>query len=119
MAEYVPVFTPGKSRPRTASAKVTGGQLVEVSGNDTVAPAAADSTGVVGVAGFDAAANDRVTIYSGGVQRPTASGAVTAGDLVAAAADGKVATTTDAALAVGVAETDGADGATVEVLFNR
>lgn len=120
MSQYVPKFTPGASRPRTASADVTGGQVVEITGPDTVGPAAAGSKKWCGVAGFDAKAGERVTVYSGGVQYPTASGAVNAGDLVAAATGGKVAkTTTEDSSVVGVAESSAADGAPVEIAFNR
>jgi len=100
MAEYLPLYKPGKALTLKASAAVTGGQLVEVTGNGTVGPAGANSTKVVGVAGFDAAINDPVVIYTGGVQQVTSSGAIAAGDLIAAAAAGQVAT--NAAPAAGV-----------------
>lgn len=117
MAEYLPVFKPGQAFTLKASAAVNGGQLVEVTGNGTVGPAAAASTKVVGVAGFDTAINGNVTVYAGGVQHATASGAVTAGDVVQAAANGQVATGTTAPL--GVALSTAASGADVRVLFNR
>ena len=121
MAEYLPVYNPGQAVPLTASATITGGQLVEVSGVNTVAPAAADSKKWVGVAAFDAASGERVTVFRLGVQRPIASGAVAAGDLVAAAAGGKVATAATPAVGalVGVALTTAADGQSVEVAFTR
>lgn len=121
MSEYLPKFTPGDAIPMTASADVKGGQLLEVSGDGTVAAAAADSSKWVGVAGFDTASGERVTVFSGGVQRPIASGSITAGDVVAAAAAGKVAKAgdaPDAASLVGVALSDAADGAPVTVKFN-
>lgn len=90
MAEYLPVKTPGQALVHTASAAITGGQLVAVSGNDTVAPAGATTTAWLGVAAFDAASGDRVTVYTGGVQELAASGAIPAGTLVAAAANGAV-----------------------------
>lgn len=117
MAEYLPIYTPGQAITLKASAAITGGQLVEVSGSGTVAPAGAASTKSVGVAGFDAALNDNVTIFAGGVQNCTAAGAVAAGDQVAAAAGGKVATGTTAV--IGVALSTAADGAAVRVQFNR
>ncbi len=100
MAEYLPIFKPGQAITLKASAAITGGQVVEVTGAGTVGPAGANSTKVVGVAGFDAAINDYVTVYAGGVQNCTSAGVITAGDLVAAAASGNVAT--NAAPAVGV-----------------
>lgn len=117
MAEYLPTFKPGQAVTLKASAAITGGQLVEVTGSGTVGPAGAASTKVVGVAAFDAAINDNVTIYSGGVQHATASGAVAAGDVVEAAANGQVATGTTAPL--GIALTAAASGADVRVQFNR
>ena len=117
MAEYLPVYKPGQAITLKASAAVTGGQLVEITGNGTVGPAGAASTKVVGVAAFDAAVNALVTVYSGGVQGPVASGAVTAGDVVQAAAAGLIATGTTAPL--GIALSTAASGAVVRVLFNR
>ena len=37
MAEYLPIHTPGQSMTSTASATITGGQVLVVSGNGTVA----------------------------------------------------------------------------------
>ena len=119
MADYLPIRIPGQALVATASADISGGQVVEVSGNDTVAPAAAASAKWLGVAAFNAKAGDRVTVHAGGTQAPKAAGAITAGDIVAAAADGAVATVTAAEPAVGVALTDAADGAEVRVQFIR
>ena len=121
MAEYLPVYKPGQAITLKASASITGGQLVAVSGNGTVAPAGADSTAWVGVAGFDAATNDNVTIFAGGVQSLTASGSITAGATVEAAAAGAVATSSGgtAETVVGVALSTAADGAKVRVLVGR
>jgi hypothetical protein len=93
MTEYVPLFKPGQSFTRQASAAITGGQLVGVSGSGTVAPTGAAQASWVGVAAFDAANGDQVTVHAGGVQRIVADGAVAAGDvLVSAATAGRVAT---------------------------
>lgn len=64
MAEYLPVYKPGQAVTLKASATITGGQVVAVSGSGTVAPAGADSTAWVGVASNDAVTNDNVTIYT-------------------------------------------------------
>ena len=88
MAEYLPIYKPGQAITLKASATITGGQLVEVTGSGTVGPAGLASTKVVGVAAFDAVNNDDVTIFASGVQHATASGAITAGDVVQAAAAG-------------------------------
>jgi hypothetical protein len=91
MPEYSPLFKPGAEFTRLTSAAVTGGQVLIVSGNDTVAPSSAASAAVLGVAGFDAASGDYVTVITAGVVSLAASGAITAGASVAAAASGAVA----------------------------
>lgn len=121
MAEYIPVFKPGKAPTLKASAAITGGQVVAISGPGTVAPAGASSAAWIGVAAFDAAVNDNVTVYNGGIQLVTASGAVTAGDAVATAATGQVATSATPTVAqfVGIALTTAVNGAKVRVAFAR
>ena len=120
MADYLPLYLPGKAIPGTTSAAVTGGQAVRVSGSSTFAPATQASHLIVGVAAFDAASGDRVTIFGRGtVHRLTAAGAITAGDVVEGAAAGAVATHTQGTNDVrvfGVALTTAADGAAVEIM---
>ena len=41
MAEYLPLYKPGQALTLKASAAITGGQLLAVSGSGTVAPAGA------------------------------------------------------------------------------
>lgn len=115
MANYAPLFKPGAAVTYSVSADVTAGQVVELTGDRTVAPAAADSARVVGVAAFDAKVGDHVTVEDGGVQRPYASGAIAAGDLVAAAADGKVAAAGEAVNTLGIALAAAADGDLVQL----
>lgn len=125
MSEYVPLFKPGVAIPSQASAAITGGRLVVVSGSGTVATAGADAANVLGVAAFDVAASgDKVTIHStrgGGVHRLVASGAITAGAGVVSDADGKVKSATIATAAaagtlLGIALTTvAADGDVVDV----
>ena len=130
MAEYLPIYKPGQALTLKASAAIVGRQVVSVSGSGTVAPAGAASTAVVGVAAFDAAINDNVTIFAGGVQAVTASGAITAGDLVVSAAGGQVSTlaavttptaadVTNTRAVIGTALTTAANGAVVRVQFAR
>jgi hypothetical protein len=79
----------------TASAAVTGGQVVVVTGIGTVAPSAAASGAVAGVAAHDAAINARVSVWPipGLVHESVASGGtVTALDPVSSAASGAVVT---------------------------
>lgn len=92
MAEYTPIYLPGTAVTAKASATITGGQLVAVSGVGTVAPAGANAGNVVGVAASDALNTETVTYFTEGVHELTASGTVTAGDIVVAAASGQVST---------------------------
>lgn len=93
MGDYSPVMTNGTA-PWTlqASATVTGGRLVEVTGTGTVGPAGAASVKVLGVAATDAATGAKVQVWplAGLTHRVTASGAIAAGDNLAAGAAGVV-----------------------------
>ncbi len=89
---YAPLKFPADSITGTTSATTTGGQLMYVSGDGTVAPTTAATAAWVGVAAFNAASGADVTIYVEGVHILAASGAITAGDLVIAAAAGAVST---------------------------
>lgn len=118
MAEYIPLFMPGDEVSMTASAAITAGQLVAVSGDGTIAKTAAASAKVVGVAAQDAAASgDIITVYCrGAVHRSTSSGGSTAGDALQAAANGAVASHTvgtNDANTIGVALTTAADTASL------
>lgn len=92
MADHLPRFAPGTDITRVTSAAVTGGQLLIVSGNDTVAASSASTGAWLGVAAFDAASGAKVTVQSGGVHELAASGAIAAGAAVVPAAAGAVAT---------------------------
>lgn len=95
MPDYGVTFA-GGTAPITlqASATVTGGRLVEMTGTGTVGPAGAASTKVVGVAAWDAATNAKVDVWPlpGLVHEVVASGAINAGDGLAAGAAGVVST---------------------------
>ncbi|NUR24985.1 MAG: DUF2190 family protein [Hamadaea sp.] len=122
MAEYLPLHDDGDAITRQASAAITGGQLVIVSGSGTVAPASAAAATWLGVAGNDAASGDNVVIFCGGVQRLVASGAITAGNTVEAAASGQVAAHTNGTNdvnIVGLALTSATNGNLVEVKPTR
>lgn len=114
MADYTPVFTNGTA-PWTlqASASVTGGRLVEVTGTGTVAHAGAASVKVVGVAAFDAASGAKVDVWplAGLTHRVLGTGAIAAGDNLAAGAAGVVAVIGAGTFGqlVGVADRAGAD----------
>jgi hypothetical protein len=126
MTEYIPVFEPATAITLTASAAITGGQLVEVSGDGTVGPASANAADYVGVAAQDAASGARLVVWPRGmVHESTASGSITAGAQLATGAAGTVAAvaaasgTPDAAAVnaarsiVGIALTTAADEASV------
>jgi len=123
MAEYLPLHDDGDSITRSASASITGGQLVIVSGSGTVAPSSAATVAWLGVAGFDASTGDNVTVFTSGVQRLTAgTGGVTAGQVVEAAANGQVVAhtvgTNDTNI-VGLALSTATAGNLVEVKLTR
>lgn len=114
MSDYAPLFMPGDVITCVTNAAVTGGRLAAVSGNGVVAHAGAASTAVIGVFAFDAASGTNVSVHGRGqVHVSTASGAITAGDRINAAATGLVATAAAAVANIGVAMTTAADGALV------
>ena len=94
MAEYTPVFASGTA-PWTlqASGTVTGGRLVEVTGAGTVANAGAASTKVIGVAATDQVTGGKVQVWplTGVTHKVLGTGAIAAGDNLAAGAAGVVA----------------------------
>lgn len=107
--EYLPVYKPGQAITFVTSAAVSGGRLVEISAANTVRHAGAASDSVVGVAAWDAAVGQEVTVHSGGVQELVASAAIAAGDRVEAAADGKAATSTGAGFGVALTSASAAN----------
>jgi hypothetical protein len=130
MADYLPRYKPGESITSQASGTITAGQVVAVSGSGTVATAGANALNWLGVAAFDAVSGDKLTIHAGGVQKLTASGTVTAGDIVVCAASGQVSTlaavttptaadVTSTRAIVGVALTTATTGNIVDVQMDR
>lgn len=92
MGDYAPKFLYADQITGVASATITGGQVLVVSGDGTVGPAgdAADVT-VVGVAAQDAANGADVSYFPRGkVHVTTTAGAVVAGAGVSAGAAGTV-----------------------------
>ncbi|MBA2741949.1 MAG: DUF2190 family protein [Actinobacteria bacterium] len=114
MIEYV---APAERWTATASATVTGGQVVRLTGNRAVGPCGVGQF-PVGIASHDAAAGEVVTVVSSGIVPLKAAGAIAAGDPVITAAAGAVAadvTAPDAAVMVGRAMEAIADLATGRV----
>lgn len=126
MGDYTPHYEDGPWSS-TASAAITGGQLLMVTGDNTVGPTTGAVANAIGVAAMDVASGDRVTIRPlNDLHTLTAAGAIAAGDQVVPAAAGKVASLAAAAGAaagdinnarnvVGVATTTAIDGAPVDV----
>jgi Uncharacterized conserved protein (DUF2190) len=91
-SDYVPNFLPAFQVTCTAgTGGVTAGQLVYVSGNYTVTTTTAATAARCGVAAQTVAAGQPVDVYFVGVHTLAASGSITAGDPVVAAAAGGVA----------------------------
>lgn len=86
LVEYNPVYVPGRAMTLTASAAVSAGDVVEVSGSGTVARVSASaSLKVIGVVSTPAQPGHRVMIWGRGpVHELVADGIITAGDLVVA-----------------------------------
>lgn len=100
-----------------ASEDVKKGQVVVISGDMTVAPSTEASAKVLGVAMFDAKADEPVSVETEGLFSITASGSITAGDKVESAADGKVAKAAGTN-AVGIAINSASNGGEVFVKFS-
>lgn len=90
MADHLPKFAPGTGVTHTASAAVTGGQLVLFSGPRRVAPSGAGAN-VAGVAGSDALAEQQLVVHRGGGHVLLAETAIAANGRVMAGANGQVA----------------------------
>src|SRR5688572_8512296 len=115
MGAYEPKFLYSDAVTATASATITGGQTLIVSGNGTVGPATAGSPACIGLAAFDCASGDRVTYFPRGkVHVSTASGAITAAARVDTGAAGTVASGAAGVNNIGIALTTAADTALVE-----
>lgn len=123
MADYLPLYAPGKARTSITSAAVTAGQLLVVSGSGTVAASSAGSLAWCGVAGEDTASGGNVTVFSGGIQRLVAgSGGITAGSSVEPAAAGAVVNHTPGTndlYVVGIALTTATAGNTAQIQMER
>ncbi len=87
-------YPEGKQIPLKAGADITKGQVVELTGDETVAPTGGASSKVIGVALIDAKAGENVTVITEGVVEVIAAGIIAAGDKVQSAAGGKVAKVT-------------------------
>jgi hypothetical protein len=112
MPDYIPVTQGVDPFTSTASATIVGGQLVEVTGVNTVGPAAVNSVKAVGVAAHDAAIGATLTVHPivGNTHETVTPGGSAFGDRLACAAAGTVAT--------GVAGTLAAAGTDIGIALN-
>lgn len=96
MADHLLKFKPGQSVTFTATTAITGGQIVEVTGDRTVGvPASAASAKAIGTAAHDAAIGDQLVVHiAGPVDTFTSAAAIAAGANVEAATAGKAQTAT-------------------------
>lgn len=99
-----------------AGADIKKGQVVEITGDLTVAPTSASSAKVLGVAVISAEANKPISVETEGLFKLVAAGAITAGSKVTSAKDGKVAVGTDNT--IGIALNDAGTDEYVYVKFS-
>lgn len=114
---YAPRMDPGTHRTYTATTAITAGQAVEITGDDSVGATTAATAKFAGVAQYDAAIGELVTVISNGVQRLKASGAIAAGQRVSTGAAGVVVVVSTGA-AVGLCTKGAADGALADIDLN-
>jgi hypothetical protein len=115
VADYSPVYVSGVNPlTKTASAAITGGQVVETTTTGAVGPAGAASIKVVGIAANDTASGGRVTVWPlANIEHEVlCTGTITVGDGVVAGAAGvivtaAVATAAAAGTLMGIATTTG------------
>lgn len=114
---YLPLYRPGDTVTFNVTTAVTAGQAVEVGTADmSVAPAAAASAKFVGIAGHDAKVGDKLTVEVGKpIHELKATGAITRGQKLEAAAAGSVRTLASGA-AIFLALTSAADGGLVRAV---
>ncbi len=110
MPSHIHTYAPGHSITVQASADVTGGRLVEITGPEAVAHAGAASAKVFGAAATDAKTGEDVLVLRGGVQKLVASAAIPAGTRVAAAANGKIAAVANGDRGIGLTITSTSAG---------
>lgn len=126
MGAIVEYAKPGDLLTMTVASgqSVTGGQMVELTGDRTVRAGQADSVVACGVAVYDGSAGDKVAVATDGVWPLVASGSITQGQRLVCAASGAVKAVPSAGgtyaqaeqtihlRVVGYALEDAADGAT-------
>lgn len=121
MASYTPIFKPGAEVTLTASATITAGDALVVSGQQTVAPSAGPSAAYAGVAATDAASGELVVVIGPAVHELNSSGTINDGDLIRTATGGDVAAwvtgTDEFEEVIGVALADAASNKVIAKTF--
>ncbi|KZM70764.1 capsid cement protein [Nocardia terpenica] len=90
MSDFLPLYHPAAKVPYVTSAAVTAGQLLVVSGNNTVAASSAAGMAFGVAAVDDPLGGNQIMVYRNGIHVLAASGTINAGDPVVAAASGAV-----------------------------
>jgi hypothetical protein len=117
--EYIEAFNPGADVTFSVGAGgARAGRVVEINGSRTVTETAGASAKVAGVSARTAKEGESVVVKHGKWQRLIAAGAIAAGDRVASASQGRVASATSGAT-IGLAIAAAADGATVLVRLDQ
>jgi hypothetical protein len=123
MADYTPVALPGTAFTFQASGTISGGDLVGMSGANTVTKISSTaSLAYVGVAGHDAAIGSKVTVYMDkAVHESVADGAITAGDQLTstATANRQVKSLAAAAVDVGGTPSQGSINTAINTSINN
>lgn len=85
-----------------AGADVKKGQVVEITGDAVVSPTTGASAKVLGVAMFDAKANEEVAVEAEGLFKLVAGGTIAAGAKITSGADGKVVAGTENTIGIAI-----------------
>lgn len=114
MGVQQPIF----GRAMFLDTEVSAGQLVKITGDESVSVATAATDVAVGVALFAGEVGDKVTceLFCKGVVSGVTTGAVTAGVNVSASTEGKIKASAASDYAIGVALKGGSTGATISYL---
>lgn len=102
--------------PLLAGADLIKGRVVEITGNMQVQHTSGDSEKIIGVAMFDTVKDEPCSVQAEGMFKLIAASAISAGDKITSAEDGKVATAAGGNKC-GIALTDAKTGEYVFVKF--
>ena len=92
MSDFLPLYFPGDKLPVVTSAAVTAGQVLVVSGSNTVAASTAAAIPIGIATSDDLVGGNQIVALCAGVAVLGATGSIAAGDAVVPATAGTVAT---------------------------